>query len=193
MYCKNRSSYENFKLKLCTCDQSHALGKRTKFQLEILTINVIDSIVYFREIVLETSQKVSETTPWSLGPLKSNGVLVNFYLRAQWTPQNLKICNVLLQNEPLKFDSDLWKFTWWARGPGPSAKCLLRIWLSYHVISYSDIVKWLLWRIFSTGVASHYLKKIFTGFFIIYMLLINMNMHFNMHQWCTANLVMNFV
>ena len=126
MYCKNRSSYENFKLKLCTCDQSHALGKRTKFQLEILTINVIDSIVYFREIVLETSQKVSETTPWSLGPLKSNGALVNFYLRAQWTPQNLKICNVLLQNEPLKFDSDLWKFTWWARGPGPSARCLLR-------------------------------------------------------------------
>ena len=38
-YCRNRTSYENFKLKLCTCAQSHALGTRTKFQLEILAIN----------------------------------------------------------------------------------------------------------------------------------------------------------
>ena len=28
-----------------------ALGTRTKFQYEILTINVISSIVYFREII----------------------------------------------------------------------------------------------------------------------------------------------
>ena len=41
-----------------------ALGTRTKFQFEILTINVICSIVYFREIILESSQNVSETTPW---------------------------------------------------------------------------------------------------------------------------------
>ena len=43
-----------------------ALGTRTKFQLEILTINVISGIVYFREIILESSRNVSETTPCSL-------------------------------------------------------------------------------------------------------------------------------
>ena len=57
---------KNFKLKLCTCAQSNALGTRTKFQLEILTINVITGIVYFREIILESSRNVSETTPWVL-------------------------------------------------------------------------------------------------------------------------------
>ena len=62
--CRNRTSYEHFKLKLCSCAQSHALGTRTKFQLEILTINVITGIVYFREIILESSQNVNETTPW---------------------------------------------------------------------------------------------------------------------------------
>ena len=31
-----------------------ALGTRTKLQLEILTINVISDIVYFREIMLES-------------------------------------------------------------------------------------------------------------------------------------------
>ena len=32
---------------------------------ENLTINVIFGIVYFQEIILESSQNVSETTPWS--------------------------------------------------------------------------------------------------------------------------------
>ena len=62
--CENRTSYEHFKLKLCSCAQSMALGTRTKFQLEFLTINVITGIVYFREIILESSRNVSETTPW---------------------------------------------------------------------------------------------------------------------------------
>ena len=66
VYCRNRTSYENFKLKLCTCAQSHALGTRTRFQHEILTINVISGIVYFRKIILESSRNVSEITPWSL-------------------------------------------------------------------------------------------------------------------------------
>ena len=55
VYCGNSTWYANFKLKLCTCAQSHALGTRTKFQLEILTINVILGIVYFREIILESN------------------------------------------------------------------------------------------------------------------------------------------
>ena len=62
--CRNRTSYENFKLKLCTCAQ----GTRTKFQLEILTINVISGIVYFCEMILERSWNVSQTT---LRPLLS--------------------------------------------------------------------------------------------------------------------------
>ena len=62
VYCRKRSSYETSKLKLCTCAQSMALGTRTKLQLEILTINVIFSIVYFREIILESSRNVNETT-----------------------------------------------------------------------------------------------------------------------------------
>ena len=66
VYCRNRSSYENFKLELCMSAQSMALGTRTKFELEILTINVISGIVYFREIILESSRNVSETPPWSL-------------------------------------------------------------------------------------------------------------------------------
>ena len=41
------------------CAQSNALGPHTKFQLEILTLNVIPGIVYFRQIILE----ISETTP----------------------------------------------------------------------------------------------------------------------------------
>ena len=60
--CRNRTTYEHFKLKLCSCAQSHALGTRTKFQLKILTINVISGIVYFRDIMLESSRNVSETS-----------------------------------------------------------------------------------------------------------------------------------
>ena len=43
--------------------QSHALGTRTKIQLEILTINVISKIVYFHEIILESMQNIREATP----------------------------------------------------------------------------------------------------------------------------------
>ena len=71
VYCRNRTSYENFQLKLCMCAQSKALGTRTKFQLEILTINMISGIVYFREISLKSSRNVSETTPWPLSLLHS--------------------------------------------------------------------------------------------------------------------------
>ena len=64
VYCRNSTCDQNFKLKLCTCAQSHALGTCTTFQLEILIINVISGVVYFREIILESSRNISETTPW---------------------------------------------------------------------------------------------------------------------------------
>ena len=63
VYRRNLTSYETFKLKLCTCAQSHALGTGTKFQLEIITVNVISGIDYFWEIILESLRNVSETTP----------------------------------------------------------------------------------------------------------------------------------
>ena len=63
MYCRICTLYENFKLKLCTCAQSHALGTRTNFQIEILTINVISGVVYFRENILGSLRNVSETAP----------------------------------------------------------------------------------------------------------------------------------
>ena len=53
-----------------------ALGTRTKFQFEILTINVISSIVYFREIILESSRNVSETTPWGFKPSRGIGITI---------------------------------------------------------------------------------------------------------------------
>ena len=64
VYCTNSTCDENFKLKLCTCAQSLALGTRTNFQIEILTINVISGVVYFRENILGSSRNVSETAPW---------------------------------------------------------------------------------------------------------------------------------
>ena len=72
-YCRNSTCDENVKLKLCTSAQSHALGTRTKFQLEILTVNVISGVVYFRDNILESSRNVSETTPRDskLCPLKA--------------------------------------------------------------------------------------------------------------------------
>ena len=63
VYCWYSTSYEKFKLKLCTCAKSIALGTRTKFQLEIFNINVISGIVYFSEIIMESSWNVSETPP----------------------------------------------------------------------------------------------------------------------------------
>ena len=42
----------------------HALGTRTKFQLEILIRTTISVIHKFQENILESSRNVSETTPW---------------------------------------------------------------------------------------------------------------------------------
>ena len=59
VYCRNRAD-ENFKLKLSMYAQSMALSIRLKFQLEILSINVISAIVYFREIIRGSMQNGSE-------------------------------------------------------------------------------------------------------------------------------------
>ena len=54
---------ENFKLKLCTCAQSMALGTQTKFQLEMLIGSAISATHKFRENILKSLRNVSETTP----------------------------------------------------------------------------------------------------------------------------------
>ena len=68
LYCRNHTSWENFKLKLCTCAQSDASGTCTKFQLEILTINGISGIVYLRKIILESLRTTPSLPPLSLLP-----------------------------------------------------------------------------------------------------------------------------
>ena len=54
---------DNFKLKLCTCAQSMALGTRTKFQLEMVIGSAISATNKFRENILESSRNVNEATP----------------------------------------------------------------------------------------------------------------------------------
>ena len=61
---RNHIYVGNFKLKLCTCAQSHALDTCTKFQHEILIRILISAIHKFRVNILECSQNFSETTPW---------------------------------------------------------------------------------------------------------------------------------
>ena len=54
MYVLQKSYLWEFEAKTLYVCQSHALGTWTKFQHEILTINVIPSIVYFRKVILES-------------------------------------------------------------------------------------------------------------------------------------------
>ena len=62
---RNHFYDENFKMKLCACAQSMALGAHTMFQLEILIRSMISAIHKFRENILESSRHVSETPPMS--------------------------------------------------------------------------------------------------------------------------------
>ena len=63
---RNHIYGENFKLKLCTCAQSHALGTRTKsFSLKFVIRSTISAIHKLGENILESSRNVSETTPKS--------------------------------------------------------------------------------------------------------------------------------
>ena len=89
--CVLQKSYflSDFKLKLRTC--AH-MGAHTKFQLGILTINVISGIVYFHEIILESSWNISETTPWTKWPTFCRRQFWNafpwifFVVSFQWLP-----------------------------------------------------------------------------------------------------------
>ena len=56
------------------------LGTRAKIQLEILTINVVSGIVYFQEIVLESSRNVSEILPWLSGQVRGQNTSMHHFL-----------------------------------------------------------------------------------------------------------------
>ena len=59
---KQKGSQNNRDLNKCTSGPN--LGTCAKFQLDILNVNVISGMVYFCEIILGSSQNISETTPW---------------------------------------------------------------------------------------------------------------------------------
>ena len=53
---------------MCILQKSYLLWEFQADTLyEILTINVVSGIVYFREIILESTRNVSETTHWNGG------------------------------------------------------------------------------------------------------------------------------
>ena len=68
---RNHFYGENFKLKICTCAQSMALGTHTKFQLEILIRSTISAIHKFWKNILESSRNASETTPYMVSMVVS--------------------------------------------------------------------------------------------------------------------------
>ena len=59
---RNRTSHENFKLKLYVYPKP-GFGHTYKVSAWNFTINMMSGIVYFRKIILENSQNISETTP----------------------------------------------------------------------------------------------------------------------------------
>ena len=74
------------------CPKPCALGTRTKFQLEILNMNVISGVMYFHEIILESSRNVfwrvkQETTPCLL--------TVNSIYLDNWGPSTSQLLQLL--------------------------------------------------------------------------------------------------
>ena len=75
------------------------LGTRTKFQLKILPINVISGIVYFREIILESSRNLSETTlrsPTRLGRVSDPGKLT--FINSMNIMDNIDVYMIIFSN-----------------------------------------------------------------------------------------------
>ena len=85
------------------CAQSHALGTRTRFQLEIPTINGIFGIVYFRKISLESSRNVSETDPRAL-ECQCNDNITRF----RWISSNFVKARPFLQIQPSPLQYQFW-------------------------------------------------------------------------------------
>ena len=92
---KNHIYGEYFKLKLCSCAQSMALGTRTKFQLEFRITSTISAIDKFQENTLESLWKVSETTPclhkWKNQAISENSLYKNANISLTFQQQRVVI------------------------------------------------------------------------------------------------------
>ena len=75
---RNQIYGENFKLKICTCAQTMALGTRAKFQLDILTGSTLSATHKFWENILESLQNVSETTPKVFWKMPASAPVASF-------------------------------------------------------------------------------------------------------------------
>ena len=64
VYYRNHTSYENFKLKLCTWAQKPCFGHTYKVSAWNSHHKCHFWHCIFREIILESSRNVNETTPW---------------------------------------------------------------------------------------------------------------------------------
>ena len=60
VHCKNN---ENFKLKLCTCAQSHAFGTHTKCQLEIIIIMWFLTLYIFTRLLWRARETLMKQPP----------------------------------------------------------------------------------------------------------------------------------
>ena len=60
---KNNNNNDNNMKQVSISSERNALGIRSKVQLDIININVISGIEYFREMILKSSRNFSETTP----------------------------------------------------------------------------------------------------------------------------------
>ena len=102
--------------------QSMVLGIRRKFQLEILSINVISGIVYFREIILESMRNGSEPgnypqPPEQLGAAANFDDMVKFDDRCQIRRSQMFLnlafefgCDVIFMSHPITWSlgTKLW-------------------------------------------------------------------------------------
>ena len=97
------------------------LMAQSVFSLTKMQINIAQSCVVYNRLCTEWYKTVCMQScllgAQNWRPWKSSGTLVKFYLRAECTSQNWRICNVFLWWDPLRFA--------WAlrnshgQGPGP--------------------------------------------------------------------------
>ena len=72
VYCRNHTSYENFKLKFCMCAQSMALDTHTKFQLHIPPYMWFLTLHIFARLFSRARKTLVKQPP---GPWRSNELL----------------------------------------------------------------------------------------------------------------------
>ena len=117
---RNHIYGENFKLKLCTCVQSMALGTRTEFQLEILIRNMISAKLKFFMNILESSWNLRTVYIWD-----QHLHLVNLRLPVgEMGGARVKQCGTLL-----------WRVGGWRGGPHGLSSSTSAAWYCHSKVS----------------------------------------------------------